>query len=545
MPKKILKERTKDALTIGALIVAYIVWQILIIRGDTIGRNAYNGVLSALQFGTCIIMVIHNYKYGWITSISLLSISLIMMIMIVASGKSDTPIPGIVNLLFYLITLTMLARQFKVRDKEAVTDFLTGLLNRRGLYKYVNQRIEDNSPFYLIYIDLGNFKFINDNFGHSYGDAAMRVVTERMASVLKKSGVITRIGGDEFVVVLDGKHDPGMTARKLIDRICEKTTLTVEGSEVDCYLTAFAGIASYPEDADDCETLIKSADIAMYQASKDQVGPGICFFDMDMAFYLRKQMELEHLVKEGLDKNYFYLNYQPQYKMDGKTLRGFESLIRMKTPEGKIISPGDFIPVAESSDLIIKIDELVLEMAMREFRDVVWNQNPDLVISVNVSAKNVGNVGFVSLVSSMLNKVGFPAKNLEIEITEYCLVQSVEITIDNIKKLRKMGVQVALDDFGTGYTSLSYLSKMPINLLKIDKSLVDNIESTDKGRDFVKAVIYMGHLMGCEVISEGVEKESQLSVLKAEDCDFIQGFIWGKPLEYADAFALVEKNSAR
>lgn len=179
---------------------------------------------------------------------------------------------------------------------------------------------------------------------------------------------------------------------------------------------------------------------------------------------------------------------------------------------------------------------------MNEYKEIVLNSNKDLIISVNISAKNIGSLGFTEKVQNILNETGFPAKNLEIEITEYCFVQSLEITISNIKKLREMGVQLALDDFGTGYTSLSYLAKMPINLLKVDKSLVDDIESNSKSRDFVNAVISMGHLMECEVISEGVENEKQIDLLHTQECDFIQGYVWGKPLDYEVAKKLSLEN---
>lgn len=169
---------------------------------------------------------------------------------------------------------------------------------------------------------------------------------------------------------------------------------------------------------------------------------------------------------------------------------------------------------------------------MLEFRDVVINDNQELIVSVNVSAKNIGSTAFVDKVKTMLNETGFPAKNLEIEITEYCFVQDVDVTINNINMLHDMGIQVALDDFGTGYTSLSYLAKMPINLLKVDKTLIDGIEENQKSREFVNVVISMGHLMGCEVVSEGVETENQVELLGNQACDFIQGYVWGRPLDY-------------
>ena len=210
----------------------------------------------------------------------------------------------------------------------------------------------------------------------------------------------------------------------------------------------------------------------------------------------------------------------------------------MKLPDGTVVSPGEFIPVAEKGEQIIRIDDYVLHRAMTEFKSIVINNNPDLILSVNVSAKNIGTLDFPDRIRGILDKTGFPAHNLEIEITEYCMVQSIKITVENIRRLRAMNIQVALDDFGTGYTSLNYLSQMPVNLLKIDKSLIDDIERSQKKCEFVNAIISMGHLMGCEVISEGVENTMQLSKLDDNNCDYVQGFVWGKPLPYEAAKAL-------
>lgn len=178
---------------------------------------------------------------------------------------------------------------------------------------------------------------------------------------------------------------------------------------------------------------------------------------------------------------------------------------------------------------------------MTEFTDIIKNKQTDLIISINVSAKNIASIGFPEKVRELLDKTQFPPKNLEIEITEYCLVSSVETTVENINTLRKMGLHIALDDFGTGYTSLSYLAKMPISLVKIDKSMIDDITISEKSRDFITAVISMGHIMGCKVISEGVEYTDQLEILKEKECDFIQGFVWSKPVSYTEAKQIAEK----
>lgn len=528
-----VRSRRTTVWLMTACIMTYLVVQVTIGRFNRSGAAAFNGVLLACQFALCLFLVYLDYKVGLIISYILMLISSISMSFAMIIRHIMDPLPGLCNIIIYVIVLGVLSLQFRHRDRQAVTDFLTGLRNRRGLYTLLKKRIEDEKSFHVIYIDLGNFKVINDNYGHSYGDELLRVISKRMNAIIGKNGVLTRIGGDEFVLVLDGKCNSKEVTDQILDKICEKISIDADGTNVDSYISAYAGISSFPKDSKDAEELIKYADIAMFEAFKKK--ERICFFDKDMEQYMVWQMELEKLIKEGLEHDYFYLVYQPQYKLEGKRLRGFESLLRMQTPEGKFVSPGDFIPVAEKGELILQIDNYVLRRAMREYKDIVEKVNHDLVISVNVSAKNIGSIDFADKIKAILDETGFPAKNLEIEITEYCLVQSVDVTIQNIIKLREYGVQFALDDFGTGYTSLSYLAKMPINLLKVDKSLVDDIETDEKSREFVNAVISMGHLMGCEVISEGVESESQLNILKNQNCDLVQGYVWGKPLKYQES----------
>ncbi|MGN1119955.1 MAG: putative bifunctional diguanylate cyclase/phosphodiesterase [Oscillospiraceae bacterium] len=507
-------------------------------RLDSFGLSSFNGVLCALQYGLCLLMIRSDTRRGIVISIVLQSISALFIAIALLRSRSIAPLPGLFNTLFYIITLVWLAHLLRVRERETVTDVLTGLLNRRGLSQQLKLRIEDGNPFHVMYVDLGNFKFINDSHGHRFGDKLLKVVTSRISGIVGKQGIVTRIGGDEFVIILGG-GDPMEMAHSVLDSIREKITVEVNDTKVDCYLTAYVGISSFPKDAQDYESLIKYADIAMFEASRVNT-TGIEVFNKGMDAQLRREVEVEKLIKEGLEHDYFYLVYQPQYHLDGKKLRGFESLIRLKTPDGTFVSPGEFIPVAEKGELALRIDDYVLRRAMMEFKDIV-ERFGELTVSVNVSARNIAARDFPDKVKAILEETGYPAKNLEVEITEYCMVDSVDTTVENIRRLREMGVQTALDDFGTGYTSLNYLAKMPINLLKVDKSLVDDIESNTKSSDFVHAVISMGHLMGCEVIAEGVETENQLSVLGGQDCDFVQGFVWGKPLEYSAARTLAEE----
>lgn len=547
-----ISKKTRGTMVITVCIILYIFISVLCIVNDnnanvfTIGDlvlpfMSFNGCLQSLQFILCVVMVCFEHKRGFIASSILMPLNLVTLVRAIIMSHQLQPLPGIINLIMSYIALSVLARQFRKQDREKYSDILTGLRNRRGLVSLFDEKSGKDSSFYVIYIDLENFKYINDNLGHRCGDAALKILAKRMTDIIGRHGTLCRIGGDEFVLILSGSCDPVDISEKIIESVNAKIPLSTGETTVDCYVSAFAGISKYPDDSRDSEKLIKYADIAMYESVKTRT-TRVSIFDKKMEDTLTRQMELERIIKESFDKDYFYLVYQPQYIIKDKKLRGFETLIRLKTADGTFVSPAEFIPVAEKTGLILKIDDYVLKRAMKEFKEPLEKAGNSFVVSINVSAKNIGSADFADRVKAIIDAIGFPPQCLEIEMTEYCLAQSMEITIRNIEKLRALGVQVALDDFGTGYTSLSYLANLPINLLKIDKSLIDGIESSKKSRDFVNAVVSMGHLMGCEVISEGVESEPQLDILNEYECDFVQGFVWGRPLDYEAAKELSSAN---
>ena len=302
------------------------------------------------------------------------------------------------------------------------------------------------------------------------------------------------------------------------------------------------GIVSYPKDATDPELLVRYADVAMYHGKNTGRNRWVVF-DESMSHQIAREYELEAIIREAMDKQWFYLVYQPQFSAAEKKLRGFESLLRLRTDKGEFVSPGEFIPIAEKSDLIFAIDEMVIRRATRDFREMINVPGNTLTLSVNISAKHIVEPGFVETVKKILEEENFPAGSFEIEITEYCMVESMEKAIEAMNRLKELGVILAMDDFGTGYSSMSYLSRMPIDVLKVDKSLVDNIgEGQKKENQFVNMIISMGHLLGAIVIAEGVEDESQLSLIRAAECDYVQGYIWGRPMELDLATELIEQS---
>ena len=508
------------------------------IGGAVIMVSSLNGVLTSLLNLNCVLMECIDYKKGSVLAVISLSIQIVMSMIAIVMGHTLAPLPGIVNMIIMLIVTVVLQRYFSRREIEITTDELTGLLNRKGLLKQFDI-IDDNDKFYLIYVDIDDFKLINDNLGHKCGDRVIVIIANRLREVVGKKTIISRISGDEFVVLLPAENDIEKTAQNILNAISEKIMVNSENNSAECYITASIGIASFPKDSSDFSALMKYSDIAMYEAKKQGKNKYL-LFNSSLAEALERQAELEKIIKQSLSGDYFYLVYQPQYETEGKALRGFETLLRLRTADGTFVSPGEFIPAAEKTDLILQIDEYVIDRAMREFTNVVRSVNNKITLSINVSAKNICSYGFADMVKEAAERHSFPCECLEIEITEYCLAKSLDIAIENITKLKALGVEIALDDFGTGYASLSYLSKLSIDLLKIDKSFIDQIGVTPRNNDFISAVISIGHLHDCKVISEGVETEEQLSLLREKGCDYIQGFIWGKPLPFSEAVELAE-----
>ena len=507
--------------------------------------SSFLGVVQAMKGLLCIIICVLDYKRGRILTYFYLGGSIFFMLIGIISKGEMSSLPGIYNSIISIISVAIISTGLAKADKRSVTDFLTGLKNRRGFSDLLEKAIREKKPFHVVYFEIENFRTINDNLGHKYGDVALKAVAEKLKEKEDEDKVyVSRIGGAEFAAVVFGKIDPKPFAECIMERIGTSITNVDEGFDINIALSVYSGISSFPGDADNTDDLLKYADIAVYNARIQNNKERICFFTADMKDRFFRQIELEKIVKESLARDYFYLVYQPQFEIKGKKLRGFETLLRLRQPDGTMVSPGEFIPVVEKSELIMKVDSYVLRRALKEAKKLVDSSNSDIVVSVNVSAKNISSPGFVEEVKGVLEATSFPPQCLEIEITEYSFAESRDITIENVNRLRELGIQIALDDFGTGYTSLSQVMHLPISLLKIDKSLIDDIENNAMNRDFVDAIIYMGHLMKCEVISEGVESNEQLGLLKDHECDFVQGYVWSKPLEYENAIELCKSQAS-
>lgn len=495
------------------------------------------GIIQAVMALVCVVLVLLNAKIGIIIARIALSISALLMILAMVRSKMLTPLPGAITILLSLVSCEVIARQFRRMEAESITDYVTKLINRRGLIRELELEQKDSKHFHMMFLHINNLKVINDNLGYEFGDKALVIVSKRIQSVVGKDTIVSKLDGTEFAIAIPESEDVRALAEAIMAEVTKKLVLDCDGVPANFYLRACAGVATYPEDTNSILKLLRYADIAMYHASKNSKEK-IVYFNKNLESELIRRAQVEEYIQESLKHDYFFLVYQPQYYANTKRLRGFETLLRMKLPDGTNISPGEFIPIAEKTDLIFKIDEYVLKRAMKEFKEDIANSGEKLLLSVNISAKDISSPDFHNKLSRIIEETGFPAECLEIEITEYSLYDSLETTVANIRSIREMGAKLALDDFGTGYTSLAQLLNLPFDLLKIDKSLVDNIETSEVSRDFVNLVIYMGHIMNSEVISEGVETESQLKLLKDQNCDFIQGYVWSRPLALRDALEM-------
>jgi len=512
-----------------------VVWQV----GDMVIENsAICGIIQSIMVFCAILAVIVDYDIGFKNTMFIFGVQVLMAIINGIRMRNLAILPGLFNVIVSIFAIALIARQFKASEKESKTDLVTGLLNRRGFEDILQWKISKKQSGYIVYFALNNLRMINENLGHRYGDIVLKEVAGRIQNCLGDKGIVCKNDGAEYLILISDKHNPLDVIEKVMKAVGEKMVVTKDDIGINYFLTASAGIASFPKDSNDTQTLLKYADIAMVDATHRGAGH-VSFFDSNLAKSIVRQQEVERLIKDSLENDNFYLVYQPQYEIGDKKLRGFETLIRMKPVGDETIYPSEFIAIAEKTDLIYRIDEYVLKRAMWEFGSIIKNSKQKAVLSINVSAKAMALKGFADSVKKIIAETDFPAEYLEIEITEYSFSESEERTVENIKILKEVGVKIALDDFGTGYTSLAQLLKLPIDLLKIDKSLIDGIENSQVNKDFVDAIIYMGHLMECEVISEGVEDMNQVVLLRQLKCDFVQGYVWNKPLAYEVAAGML------
>jgi len=388
----------------------------------------------------------------------------------------------------------------------------------------------------VLLLDLDRFKVINDSLGHRHGDELLRQVSERLGDCVRSGDTVARLGGDEFVITLTEvaeSDDIALVTRKIAE-VLAKPLLVAERS---LQVTASIGISIFPQDSDDGETLIRNADIAMYQA-KQAGGGTFRFFAREMNERMQETMEMEADLRRALDRGELELHYQPKVDLVSGAISGCEALLRWNHPQRGMIAPHLFIPLAEETGLIVPIGHWVLRTACLAARSWQDRGLPPLVVAVNLSARQFRQPDLLATVMQTLLETELSPHVLELELTESMIVDNPEAAATTMHKLRVLGVRLALDDFGTGYSSLNYLRRFPVDALKIDQSFIADVATDRGGAAVVNSVIAIAHSLGLEAVAEGVETVEQLYFLRGCHCDTLQGFLFSKPLPAGEFFDL-------
>jgi diguanylate cyclase (GGDEF)-like protein/PAS domain S-box-containing protein len=421
---------------------------------------------------------------------------------------------------------------------SAEHDFLTGLPNRSLLNDRLDQAIamarRTQTKAAVLFMDLDGFKHINDSLGHLTGDKLLQCVATRLQKCIRAPDTVSRQGGDEFLVLLQGVKRPddvAITAKRLLDSLAQ--TCSVEQHKL--HITSSIGVSLYPDDGQDAETLIRNADTAMYQA-KENGRQGYRFFRPEMNVRAVERQSIEEDLRVALERQEFALHYQPKIHLATGRITGAEALLRWTHPTRGSISPAQFIPIAEDSGLIVPIGAWVLREAATQAQKWVQAGLPMGTIAVNVSARELGDASFPEGLFAILSEIGLDPGYLELEVTEGVLMKNAEVAASSLRILRAKGIRIAIDDFGTGYSSLSYLRKFPLDALKIDQSFIREIAGSSDDAAIVSAIISMAQSLHLRVIAEGVETAVDLAFLQDRGCDEAQGYYFSRPVA-AEQFA--------
>ena len=428
----------------------------------------------------------------------------------------------------------------------ATHDGLTGLPNRVMFSHLINLGIplaaRNNRNFAVLFIDLDRFKFVNDTLGHDAGDGLLQEVTRRFKHTLRASDVIARLGGDEFVVLIHDMTDANQAAtvaRKLLVAAMEPVTLLGQ----ECRVTASIGIAVYPDDGEDEQSLMKNADIAMYHA-KEEGKNNFQFFSKDIKSHSLERMALEANLRYALERKEFSLHYQAKVDLKSGKINGVEALLRWQSPVLGSVPPVQFIPIAEDTGMIVAIGKWVLETACAQ--NVAWQRQglPPICMAVNLSVRQFADEHLLTDIASTLKNSGMASHLLELEITESMVIHHPEKAVKLLTAIKNMGVRLAIDDFGTGYSSLGQLKHFPIDTLKVDRSFIRDIETNLGDKAITEAIIAMAKTLSLTVVAEGVETMEQASFLREHACDEMQGYYFSKPIDGAAFATLLGNNNS-
>jgi diguanylate cyclase (GGDEF)-like protein len=426
---------------------------------------------------------------------------------------------------------------------QAYHDSLTGLPNKakfsEHLRESINRSIRSGKQFALMFVDLDRFKIINDSMGHDAGDQLIRIAGERLLALTRDTDALFRWGGDEFTIILES-IDELNDISTIAERIIKGMSGPISIARQELVITTSIGIAIYPLDSNSSEALIKNADAAMYHAKA--VGRNRYeFYTPELNAKANERLELESGLQKALQNEEFVLHYQPKYGVDSQSLVGVEALLRWQHANYGLVLPDRFIPALEENGLINSVGEWVLRTACAQNK--IWQEEgyAPFTVSVNISAVQFRSQYFVDMVARILAETGLEPRYLELELTESMFISNTESAIQTMYRLKDLGVALSIDDFGSGYSSLSYLKRFPVDYLKIDRSFIKDIESSDKDAAITNAIAVLAHSLNMKMVAEGVESQGQLDYLKSRGCHELQGFLFGRPMPAGDIAALLAR----
>jgi diguanylate cyclase (GGDEF)-like protein len=419
-------------------------------------------------------------------------------------------------------------RLYHLVHHDALTNLPNRMLLQDRLSRMMTKAMRHKNYVAVLFLDLDRFKKINETLGHDVGDKLLLEVGKRLESCVRRSDTVARLGGDEFAVLLDDLQDVkfvAVVARKILQALSKPILI----QDYELYATSSIGISLFPDDSENVDDLLRCADTALYRA-KDAGKNNYQYYTTDMNTRAFEFLLLESGLRKALENNELVVFYQPLIDLKDDKLIGMEALIRWQHPEKGMISPGDFIPLAEETGLIEPIGEWVLRAACAQNKEWQDAGYPPVKVSVNMSARQFNKRNFAEQITSILDETGLSPEYLGLEITESVIMQDVKSTISKLKELHDLGISISIDDFGTGYSSLSYLKLFPIDNLKIDRSFVFSISTDSTDAAIAASVIALAHSMNLKVVAEGVETKEQLEVLREQGCDYVQGFLFSRPL---------------
>lgn len=413
---------------------------------------------------------------------------------------------------------------------KATHDELTGLTNRayfRKVFYKTIKKSKSKKTAAILFIDLDRFKEINDSFGHNFGDEVLVEVANRFKRVMRSNDTICRYGGDEFIILINDIRDVKDVV-EIVKKIMTSMNVPLRYNTQKIYLTLSIGISLYPSDGTTVDDLLKNADSALYKA-KDEGRNTYRLYTEDMTLEVMRRIVLENKIRDAIINDEFIVYYQPQYDARDNTLLGMEALVRWQDGENGLISPADFIPIAEETGLIVKLDQLIMKKAIKDFATWYKKGYKPGCLSLNLSMMQLKSSDFISILKESLLTNNYDANNLELEVTEGQIMQNPDESIEKLKELSSYGIKLSVDDFGTGYSSLSYLKRLPINKLKIDRAFVKDLPNDEDDVAISKSIIALSKNLKLDVIAEGVETNEQKQFLVENGCNKIQGYLYSKP----------------